>query len=1006
MAPSCRPFPVHDAFHERATQAATRVRTDSLTPALPMNPVSTTETLRHRVESGLSHFSVPQCLGGESLPSSWSPCGSNFWKTLLPLNRSSVAAGVSPAVEGGVSPPGNPRFKVREQVGFDQGASPEPSMQAIARVETGSLTPTLSRREREPRITRSDMPKPNPSEPFRLVPANAQLNPSKPAAPILLLPPGEGRDEGHPLHASPNGSVAPPGLEKPFNSLPMAHAMGFRSFGPPGLRMNRPSVAADVPPTGIPPRSIRRVVLVWLSTLLWVMSAVALPAAEPAHPIIGGLHHPATVSPALAGNVLLSELSCAACHPSLRAASPPKGGPNLSDVGGRLHAHHLRRFLADPATTKPGTTMPDALAGLGASEREHAVLALTQYLASLGGPAPRLEKPTPDAIERGRTLYHSIGCVACHAPEAGDSTSVPLGSLEDKYSLVSLTRFLEDPLTVRPAGRMPNLHLDHFEALDVASYLLREPPPAMLPLPPDRSLAEQGRKLFTQFRCHACHETETPQPASPTFSLAIGKPDRGCLSGTTGPWPRYPLSTAQRATLRTALTEGPTVPDADELVSITLARLNCIACHARGDLGGVTASRDSYFTGKDPNLGEQGRLPPPLTGVGAKLRRDWLREVVVNGTGVRPYLNTRMPKYGPALTEPLVDAFKRLDVLPPVAVEAPEDADKARNVGRELAGSKGFNCVACHTFRERSAAPIRALDLTTLTQRLEPNWFQAYLANPQRFSPLTIMPSFWPDDTSLLPDVLGGHPARQRDALWRYLEQGPEAGEPRGLVLEPLVITVKDEAVMLRRSYPGIGKRGIGVGYPSGINLSFDAGQMRLASLWSGGFIEASGVWRGQGAGNVQILGRDTVSFPAGPAFAVLPSPETAWPTNTARQAEGFQFQGYSLDAQQRPTFRYAFAGVQLEDRFLDVSGLAPKPFFERTLRWTGGPPPPGLHLRVAADEQLEAFGDRDFVVAGKIRFRLPTGGRLRPTEGKLELLLPVTDLTPLVLEYHLIATP
>jgi hypothetical protein len=70
----------------------------------------------------------------------------------------------------------------------------------------GSLTPTLSRREREPRMTRSDMPEPHPSEPSRLAAANAQLNPSKPAAHVLLLPPGEGRDEGRPLRSSRHGS--------------------------------------------------------------------------------------------------------------------------------------------------------------------------------------------------------------------------------------------------------------------------------------------------------------------------------------------------------------------------------------------------------------------------------------------------------------------------------------------------------------------------------------------------------------------------------------------------------------------------------------------------------------------------------------------------------------------------------------------------------------------------------------------------------------------------------
>ena len=40
----------------------------------------------------------------------------------------------------------------------------------------------------------------------------------------------------------------PSGLEIRFNASPMAHAMGFRSFGPPGLRLNPASVAAGVPP--------------------------------------------------------------------------------------------------------------------------------------------------------------------------------------------------------------------------------------------------------------------------------------------------------------------------------------------------------------------------------------------------------------------------------------------------------------------------------------------------------------------------------------------------------------------------------------------------------------------------------------------------------------------------------------------------------------------------------------------------------------------------------------
>jgi hypothetical protein len=88
-------------------------------------------------------------------------------------------------------------------------------MKASARVETGSLTPTLSRRERASRFPRCNRPRPRPSEPTRLVPARAWLNPLESAANVLLLPPGEGRDEGRPLHSSRYGSWSCNGLKVP-----------------------------------------------------------------------------------------------------------------------------------------------------------------------------------------------------------------------------------------------------------------------------------------------------------------------------------------------------------------------------------------------------------------------------------------------------------------------------------------------------------------------------------------------------------------------------------------------------------------------------------------------------------------------------------------------------------------------------------------------------------------------------------------------------------------------
>lgn len=706
---------------------------------------------------------------------------------------------------------------------------------------------------------------------------------------------------------------------------------------------------------------------------------------------------------AVSGAVLVSELACTACHGTGQEELAAKPGPDLSAVGARVNGAHLRRFIAAPSRVKPGTTMPDVLAHLPDDQREETADALAHYLASLGQPAATTP-PQPDAVERGAKLYHSVGCVACHAPATEVPGSVPLGPLAEKYTVASLTAFLERPLDVRPGGRMPDGHLERGEAEDIASYLLRGQQTPLEAFATDSALAARGKALFTEHRCHACHTTG--EKLAPPSLTAFGDLhlDDGCLTNRSGAWPHYPLTETQRGALRAAIADERRTWTPAEQVQLALTRLNCLACHERDGLGGIVTERNAYFTGREESLGEQGRLPPPLTGVGAKLKAPWLREVIANGAGVRTTMNTRMPKFGAANAEPLVALFRHLDPRPPAQFERVPPSAKPEEIGRELAGAKGLNCIACHAFRGRSIA-IRGLELTTLTERLEEDWFHRFLAQPQRFAPLTVMPNFWPDGISALPGVLGGDPGRQRDALWQFLERGPEAGEPAGLVLERLVVEVADEAVIIRRAFPGIGKRGIGVGYPGGINLAFDAQQMRLASVWSGGFIEASGLWRGQGAGQAHLLGQDTVEFPPGPAFARLAAPDAAWPApDPEPRPSPFSFKGYVLDAQQRPTFRYALEGFIVEDFFIERRDPAGRLFFERTLKFPA-PPPANLHFRIAVDESIEPVGANDFAVGQRLKVRLTAPGTVRNAGPAKELLLPVVG-GELRLEYHLTAKP
>ena len=717
-------------------------------------------------------------------------------------------------------------------------------------------------------------------------------------------------------------------------------------------------------------------------------------------PFVAGLTRLAQPSEKIHGSILLGELGCVACHATSNEALSAKSGPDLSGIGTRAASGHLLRFIAEPAASKPGTTMPDVLGHLPPKDRAEVAEALTHYLLSLSDQRPVFSPPKAEAVERGRKLYHSIGCVACHSPEQALVDSVPLGVLEEKYSTESLTKFLEDPLAVRPSGRMPDMKLGHFEAENIASYLLRKQSLLKADLKVDAKLAAKGQQLFTKHRCNACHSLgKTDRSVAGLPSLSKLRTDHGCLSSEVGAWPKYPLSVNQRDALRAAISaQAEQFSDADH-ITMTLAKLNCFACHQRGQTGGVSTQRNTYFTGRDENMGEQGRLPPTLTGVGAKLKSVWLRDVVVNGAAARPYLDTRMPKFGAGNTESLAVLFKRADELPVALFTRVNEAQKPHDIGRELAGSKGFNCLACHTFRGRSAAAIRAIDLMSMAERLEENWFHHYLSNPQQFSPLTIMPSFWADGKSPLTDVLAGDQGRQQDALWQFLAQGPDAREPLGLVLEPLVVSVKDEAVILRRAYPGIGKRGIGVGYPAQINLSFDAENMRLGSIWTGGFIEASALWRGQGSGQARILGKDIVNFPAGPAFALLQSAEVKWPDNVGQSPAGVSFKGYLLDAKRRPTFQYQIGEVLVEDYFQDQPSAGKKPFFIRSLNLKADTMPKALYFRVGVDRQIRRTAAREYVIGDKLVVRMGEDGFIRDQGELKELLLPVSG--PFKIEYH-----
>lgn len=249
-------------------------------------------------------------------------------------------------------------------------------------------------------------------------------------------------------------------------------------------------------------------------------------------------HFPVPPAPKLlAGYHLVRTNGCFGCHeirgvsdtgerigpdlrlePSGREPSPGtmrKVGPSLRDVAGKLDAAFLDAWIAAPHDFRPATRMPqffgmhEHLQGKGLDEARRfepvELRAMTEYLLSASQPVPPLPAPSEvtqkASAERGKRLFETQGCLACHKhadfPKAQSVQGPDLSRLAAKLTTPAgkawLTGWLRDPARHSPRTLMPNPLLTPLvpkeagkvsdPAVDIAEYLLSpaEWKPAALP---------------------------------------------------------------------------------------------------------------------------------------------------------------------------------------------------------------------------------------------------------------------------------------------------------------------------------------------------------------------------------------------------------------------------------------------------------------------------------------------------------------------------------------------
>lgn len=543
-----------------------------------------------------------------------------------------------------------------------------------------------------------------------------------------------------------------------------------------------------------------------------------------------------------------------------------------------------------------------------------------------------------------------------------------------------------------------------FEAIELA-------PPGLDSLQVDDAKAARGRREFAAVGCASCHAlASAPTDVVPDLH-APSLAEIATASMAEGSWqhlaegaPRYQLDANQRRAIGAALAEPANLArprDDSAEITHTLATFNCYACHSRageeGLIGGPDADRRMFFrVVGNQDLGDEGRYPPSLTGVGGKLRRPALASILREDRLHirRDYMHTRMPRFSGEQLAALPDLLARVDSRdgdlsePPLSVAAVE-------AGRRLVGSEGLRCIACHDVGGGRTYGISVANLGLAYERLRPGWLEAFMRDPGAVNTGTRMPQYWVGDSVVFDDVAGGTAQGQIDAIWSYLSLGSSMPMPAGMdVGDTLVLTPAEEALVFRTFMTGASPRAITVGFPEGVHAAFDANVIRLAKVWRGGFFDAKGTWSGRAGQFFGPLGDDVLDMPPGPAVAVLASPDAAWPQPLLTDRDlGGEFRGYRYDAERRPEFEYTLGETRITEKLLPVVSAGGANLVRRFSIDSAGATEP-LYLLAAEGLEIVPTDTGAWSIDGQQTVTLAASASVEPilrsSQGAMQLLVPI----------------
>ena len=476
------------------------------------------------------------------------------------------------------------------------------------------------------------------------------------------------------------------------------------------------------------------------------------------------------------GKKLFIKLGCHGCHLVDGYQKERKVGPSLLRIASKVDPSWLVRWVKKPKNYLPDTRMPFF------NLDDPDTLAISAYLWNVSEKGYQVaEKFQGGDAAKGKKLFESVGCQACHKVNGnGERFGPDLTRIGQKVNPDWLVSWIKNPDEFNPSSIMPNLRLSLEQASDIAAYLLqfeqKKPQEGVEERLNDPELAKRGEILVRRRGCFACHDIkgmEKEGRIAPELSAFGNKQTRELEFGdshiphTWESWARTKLKNPNAYRTERILDKMPNFelkPDEVEALLVLLkgfnginippqyrknysekeliiekgrrliTRYNCRGCHVVERTGGHI---QEYLSAKP-------QYPPPLEmgdyHVGERLKGSWLFSFLKKPTPVRTWMKVRMPTF--SLTDKEVrdltayfEAMSPSDMPYEVGVNVKKDKNSIQT------GVKIVNYMDCGKCHDDGA---KGIDFSVAAERLKQGWIPKWLKDTRAMIPWTLMPSHWP----------------------------------------------------------------------------------------------------------------------------------------------------------------------------------------------------------------------------------------------------------------------